>query len=704
MAITENWFKQDLKKPVIPRYITGNFFSLDNVGNLVGVKVYDNGAEVTLSGSVTGYCVLADGTTVPVAGTRSGNQAYILLPQSALSIPGYIGITLKLVDGSTITTLLSIIATVYQSQTDDVITPSQQVITDWSQQIAAALQEVEDASSAQDEKIDDLKRDLGDNAVDMGLYGAQNKFNPETVFRGYSIYSSGNLTENASYFTSDFIPCKGGQTFYYTRFNGTSFYDETHVNTSHFAQYDANKNFIANTRVQWANSIVLDSNCHYIRFSNPISQLDTANQIMSVTFDTIPTASTIEQYMGRTYVSEQRLIDDENRLEDVKGIADGLQIKINGYFGEGYLSSSEFVNGGWSRIRSYDSPGPTTNTIRIRCEKIVNLTTPIVIERLTDGFDYTYAVFDSNNVLISGSHDWLSENMMINSNDIKTLRIAIRKSNDAGIKPSDFTVMGIQVREINILDRIAESSTKLKVMTYNIGRFSYGSEPYYLDRDYEEKLANYKKFFSAEKCDLIGLQEQNKYIDGATSGSVLTNDAIFNYLYPYSSDTDNWTCIKSKYPLEGVGHGAFQASARVYAYATLNINGKSIFLLDVHTTPNPGASQEALREQEVQEIISLTAGKEYFIIFGDFNAQTTALFDAFIEEGFHVANGGYLPFEWTFSYDSADYTSDTPSTNIRYFDNIITSPNIIVDYSERKNVYTELSSDHIPFVAYLTVS
>ena len=163
MARTESWFEQDLQKPVVQRYIKGNFFSLDNVGNLVGVKVYDNGAEASLSGSVTGYCVLADGTTVNVTGYRSNtpaNQAYILLPQSALSIPGYIGITLKLVDGSTITTLLSIIATVYPSQTDDVITPSQQVITDWAQQINTALQNVVDASAAQDAKISDLKSAL----------------------------------------------------------------------------------------------------------------------------------------------------------------------------------------------------------------------------------------------------------------------------------------------------------------------------------------------------------------------------------------------------------------------------------------------------------------------------------------------------------------------------------------------------------------
>lgn len=163
MAVMELWRRRDLEGTVKPEYIDGNFFTQDSVGNLVGVKCYKDGAEVALTGSVTGYCVLPSGETVSVAGTRSGNQASILVPQSALAYTGPLGITLKLIDGNTITTLMRIIVVVYQSKTDTVITPSSQIITDWANQISAALQEVEDASAAQDEKIDDLKSALNEN-------------------------------------------------------------------------------------------------------------------------------------------------------------------------------------------------------------------------------------------------------------------------------------------------------------------------------------------------------------------------------------------------------------------------------------------------------------------------------------------------------------------------------------------------------------
>ena len=165
MAVMELWRRRDLEGTVKPEYIDGNFFTQDSVGNLVGVKCYKDGAEVALTGSVTGYCVLPSGETVSVAGTRSGNQASILVPQSALAYTGPLGITLKLIDGNTITTLMRIIVVVYRSKTDTVITPSSQIITDWANQISAALQEVEDASAAQDVKIADLKSAIAQRGI-----------------------------------------------------------------------------------------------------------------------------------------------------------------------------------------------------------------------------------------------------------------------------------------------------------------------------------------------------------------------------------------------------------------------------------------------------------------------------------------------------------------------------------------------------------
>ena len=155
MARIETWLDCDLKKIIRVHEIKGNVFTQDHLGNLIGVRVYDDGEPVTLAGSVNGYCILADGSTVPVDGDRdtSGNRAWIILPQSAYAVPGTIRITIKLTetdgdDVDHIVTLASLVGTVTRSKTDNMVTPSSQVITDWSQQISAEMQEVSDAAAA----------------------------------------------------------------------------------------------------------------------------------------------------------------------------------------------------------------------------------------------------------------------------------------------------------------------------------------------------------------------------------------------------------------------------------------------------------------------------------------------------------------------------------------------------------------------------
>lgn len=144
MARIENWYKQDLKKPVPIRRME-TVFNQDALGHLFGVEVYDNGEAVALAGSVTGYCLLADGTTVPVAGTRSGNKASIIIPQTAYSVIGPITITVKLTEGTAITTLLAVVGMVARSRTGQQVDPGS-TVTDWTNQISAQLQNVQTAA------------------------------------------------------------------------------------------------------------------------------------------------------------------------------------------------------------------------------------------------------------------------------------------------------------------------------------------------------------------------------------------------------------------------------------------------------------------------------------------------------------------------------------------------------------------------------
>jgi hypothetical protein len=123
MARIETWFNQDLQQAVKVQYIDGNVFSADNQGNVVGVNVFDGGEPATLGGTVSANVIRADGATVAVTGTLSGNKCSVILPQSAYAVPGVISIVIKLTSGSDITTVCAVVGNVYMSTTDSVVDP-----------------------------------------------------------------------------------------------------------------------------------------------------------------------------------------------------------------------------------------------------------------------------------------------------------------------------------------------------------------------------------------------------------------------------------------------------------------------------------------------------------------------------------------------------------------------------------------------------
>lgn len=145
MAVIETWFNQDLQKPVKTQYIDGSLFSNNGNGNRIGVVVTDNGEPVTISGTVSGYVVVSDGSTVPCTGAKSGNRASILIPPAAY-VPGSAFISLFIMDGTTVTTLAAVSTTVLQTRTGTQVDPGS-VVTDWTQTINGAMQDVQTAAA-----------------------------------------------------------------------------------------------------------------------------------------------------------------------------------------------------------------------------------------------------------------------------------------------------------------------------------------------------------------------------------------------------------------------------------------------------------------------------------------------------------------------------------------------------------------------------
>lgn len=213
MAMIETWFNQDLQEPVHVQYLDGNVFSQDNLGNLIGVHVFDDGEPAVLSGSVTGNVIRSDGGTVPVTGMLSGNDCYIILPAAAYSTPGPISIIIKLTGGGSTVTLCAVVANVYQASTDTPIDPGT-IIPDVNSLIAA----IDAAIASIPPDYDALVKDV--NAINDELNGKVFNFGVTSV-SGWieQIISSSMALKKGDYVTieAEFSPAVSSSTYLYLK-------------------------------------------------------------------------------------------------------------------------------------------------------------------------------------------------------------------------------------------------------------------------------------------------------------------------------------------------------------------------------------------------------------------------------------------------------------------------------------------------------
>ena len=93
-------------------------------------------------------------------------------------------------------------------------------------------------------------------------------------------------------------------------------------------------------------------------------------------------------------------------------------------------------------------------------------------------------------------------------------------------------------------------------------------------------------------------------------------------------------------------------------------------------------------------------------MFGDFNPEPNeedSLFGIFANAGYNLANCGWFGKYFTWSSVRSDLDTGEATGTVYYLDNIITSSNIDIMSVEKYNIYSQLSSDHIPLMARLIV-
>ena len=93
----------------------------DHLANRYGVNLFRNGVPNNIDGyTVTGYFVRADGTTIVINGTASGNRAYVNIPAMCYAVEGSFTLTIKVNGSSARSTVRIIDGTVINTTTESV--------------------------------------------------------------------------------------------------------------------------------------------------------------------------------------------------------------------------------------------------------------------------------------------------------------------------------------------------------------------------------------------------------------------------------------------------------------------------------------------------------------------------------------------------------------------------------------------------------
>lgn len=124
MAQFVNEFEIDLKKPMAPQQLRQCVGEGDAYGMQVGARVFNDGEYVALGGSCVGKVIRADGATIQLTGTVSGNLAYVVLDQTCCAVEGPLQVAVCWVQNTAVTTLLVAYGTVINTQTGTAIQPS----------------------------------------------------------------------------------------------------------------------------------------------------------------------------------------------------------------------------------------------------------------------------------------------------------------------------------------------------------------------------------------------------------------------------------------------------------------------------------------------------------------------------------------------------------------------------------------------------
>ena len=184
----------------------------------------------------------------------------------------------------------------------------------------------------------------------------------------------------------------------------------------------------------------------------------------------------------------------------------------------------------------------------------------------------------------------------------------------------------------------------LTVAHWNIGHFSLGraNDTTISAEDSETMAPLYRELIDSVDADIFGVCEYNptfsvggektsSYIFGSYPNSIIGSKLSYNCnaIFSRTSLIDNKVVFFEKC----VQH-------RYYVVSKLPINDHEVIVVETHLDWNQGADGRDCRISQIQTLISSFEDCPYVIICADYNVSGTEEFQAFVDAGFLLANGG----------------------------------------------------------------
>lgn len=171
-------FIQDIKRPITIQHCGNLVFTGDNLSDTVSVSVLEDGEPYSISGTVAMNCIRADGATVTVTGSVSGNTASATLTQACVAIPGPLAVVIKVTSDTTTTTLLKAVYMVDVGVTGTAVDPGT-IIPD----VTTLINAIETAVGSIPADYSDLLATIAPNFVSGTYNKDQYVWNNGTLYR-----------------------------------------------------------------------------------------------------------------------------------------------------------------------------------------------------------------------------------------------------------------------------------------------------------------------------------------------------------------------------------------------------------------------------------------------------------------------------------------------------------------------------------------